>query len=85
MADDAGVPAVFFWQPIKNPIEEYMAIAELLPAGVIDITDAYDDVEGDIFIDGGHTNEVGAEAVAEEIYDWIEPQLSAFASGRTGS
>ena len=81
VAEASEVPALFFWQPIKDPSPRYVAIADELPEGVIDITDAYDGVSLPIFIDGGHTNELGARVVAEAMYDWIRPQRVA-AAGR---
>lgn len=77
VGDASGVSTLFFWQPVKKPPGEYLAIADRLPEGVIDITDAYDDISLPIFIDGGHTNELGARVVAEAMYGSIRPQLLA--------
>ena len=40
------------------------------------ITDALDALEGPILIDWCHTNEAGARAVAERIYERVKPTLT---------
>lgn len=50
-------------------------IVEALPPGVVDLTGAYDTVDGPLFTDNAHTNERGAEAAATAIFRDVRPQL----------
>lgn len=69
LASDHHVEAVFFWQPVKaGPAEEWAD--DHITAPTINISDALDDHQ-DVYIDGGHTNEVGARIVAERIWKEI--------------
>lgn len=43
--------------------------------GVIDLGDSLDDVDEMVYWDAVHTNELGAEAVAEALYDELRPTL----------
>jgi hypothetical protein len=52
-----------------------------LPDGVVDLSTALDDVQGPVFGDSVHVNELGAAAIAEDLYASIRPQLEAIASG----
>lgn len=45
--------------------------------GVIDISRVFDDVHEPLFLDWGHTNELGAQLVAEAIYAHLEIQVRA--------
>ena len=49
----------------------YRRSAELIGPPLIDLTDSLDDVDDAVFIDTGHTNELGAEAVARGIYPYL--------------
>jgi lysophospholipase L1-like esterase len=70
-----GTRVVNFWQPGRSDNTSYQALVDRIPAGVVDITDAFDPGPGDegIFIDGGHTNEVGARLAAEAIWEHLAP------------
>ena len=45
------------------------------PDVMVDLSAAMDDVEGPIYWDGGHTNERGAQVVADAMVDNLEPTL----------
>jgi hypothetical protein len=84
LAEEYGVEPLFFWQPVMAGEAELWANARV-SAPTINISDALD-LHGEVYIDGGHTNEVGARVVAERIW----PELSATlatgpASGRRSS
>jgi lysophospholipase L1-like esterase len=66
---------VNFWQPGRTDNTSYEALVQQLPRGVVDITDAFEAGPGDegIFIDGGHTNELGARLAAEAIWEHLGP------------
>ncbi len=85
-----GLPVFLFLQPLlvtraePVPGEEDIAgpaaerAAEFTasrPEGVVDLTGVLDQVRTPVFVDDGHTNELGAEVVAAEIFRTIEPQL----------
>ncbi len=53
----------------------YLRATELIGPPVIDISDAFDDVAEPVMTDQVHTNERGAEAVAERIYSDIKPMI----------
>lgn len=78
LADEAGVRTVFFWQPqMAGPAELWAN--DNVSAPTIDISDALDGREEDVYIDGGHTNELGAEIVAERIWDDLAPVVGSAA------
>jgi len=59
---------------------------ERLPEGVVDLSDALDSVDTPVMIDPVHTNELGAQLVAERIFDEIESTLTQLhATTRAGS
>ena len=77
LSERHGVRSLFFWQPSRTLGEpEERARAELSPA-TIDISTLLLDHQ-DVFIDGGHTNEEGARLVAEEIWQHLEPEVTAW-------
>ncbi|MGB0963020.1 MAG: hypothetical protein ACPGVY_10030, partial [Mycobacterium sp.] len=53
----------------------YLQATELIGPPVIDISDALNDVAEPVMTDQVHTNERGAEAVAERIYSDIKPMI----------
>ena len=57
------------------------AVAEALPAGVVDISDAYEGRDEPVLTDQAHTNELGARLVAEAMYEHLEPQLARLTAG----
>lgn len=56
------------------------AVRDALPAAAFDLGAVLDDVEGPVFSDQVHTNEVGARAVADEMYRTMAPQLERLLS-----
>ncbi|HYF45697.1 MAG TPA: SGNH/GDSL hydrolase family protein, partial [Acidimicrobiales bacterium] len=56
-------------------------VADALPPGVIDITDAYDGRDEAVLTDQAHTNEVGARMVAEAMYEHLRVRLGRLADG----
>lgn len=73
LAIDHGVDAIFFWQPVKaGPVDQWAA--DHISGPTINISDALD-AHQDVYIDGGHTNEVGAQVVAERIWTEIKSKL----------
>lgn len=57
------------------------AAVRLLPDGVVDLSDALDDVDEPVFDDFYHTNEYAATVVAAELLDQLWPQVVAAAGG----
>ena len=43
--------------------------------GVIDVSDALDEVEVPVYLDAGHTNELGASVIARVLYLHLRPLL----------
>lgn len=80
LAADHGVDAVFFWQPVMVGPTEKWANAHITPP-TVNISDALADHQ-DVFIDGGHTNEVGAQIVAERIWKEIGSRVRRFSKSR---
>ncbi|OWY62943.1 hypothetical protein B7486_55725, partial [cyanobacterium TDX16] len=78
LGEDSGTPVRFFWQPSAAgwPPE----VLERLPEGVIDLSDVFG---GDPapFYDEVHTDEVGAEVIAQAMWDQLGPELTAQAAG----
>jgi lysophospholipase L1-like esterase len=84
IADRHAVPLVRFWQPTRQGID-VAPLDDDLPPGVIDIQQAFEGVVTDeeaVFIDGGHTNEVGSRLAAEAMWLHLEPVLERLAAGR---
>jgi lysophospholipase L1-like esterase len=80
LARDADAAPRFFWQPVQvAPGTPYRIVAESLPRPVVDLSAILDDPPSPVFIDGGHTNELGALLVAEAVYDVIEADLRSAA------
>jgi len=77
LALDHDVPVVQTWQPISSgPVPGlYEGIPGRLP-GVVDLSGSLEQVEDDaVYIDGGHTNELGARLVAEAMWPAVEQAL----------
>lgn len=82
LAREHGVVPFFFWQPVQvDPGTPYRELAEGLPAPVIDLSAVLDDPPAPVYIDGGHTNELGAEIVAEAMYPHLVPAIAREAPG----
>jgi len=79
LARRAGVPVVDYWQPGRAEDLMYRVLAERVPRGVVDLTDAFL-VAGDedrVYIDGAHTNELGARIAAEAIWADLTARVAA--------
>ena len=78
LGEDTGTPVRFFWQPRAAgwPPE----VLERLPEGVADLSDVFG---GDPapFYDVVHTDEAGAEVIAQAMWDQLGPELAAQAAG----
>lgn len=59
----------------------FRAMASRLPAGAIDLSDAFDGATEPILTDQAHHNELGARLVAEAMYDELVPQLTGGGTG----
>jgi hypothetical protein len=71
-----GVEPFFFWQPVQlDPGQPYRELAERLPPPVIDLSHVLDDPPREVYLDGGHTNELGAQLVAEAMYPHLVEAL----------
>ncbi|MCB9373278.1 MAG: SGNH/GDSL hydrolase family protein [Microthrixaceae bacterium] len=79
LADDYDVPVRFFWQPRAAgwPPE----VLERLPEGVIDLSDVFGG-DPSPFYDVVHTDEAGAQVIAQAMWDSLGPELTAQAEGR---
>ena len=80
IAEDHDLPPpTFFWQPegeSRDPNSPSRQAAARVGEPTIDISDALLGVDPDeVFIDGGHTNELGALLVAQAMWEHLEPQL----------
>jgi lysophospholipase L1-like esterase len=73
-----GTRVEFFWQPSSgdnDPVPK-PDLTGLLPPVVHDIRDTFDGHADDaVFIDGGHSNELGARLLGEAIWQEIAPAL----------
>jgi lysophospholipase L1-like esterase len=83
------VETLFFWQPkaesTTSPDGPMRTAARLVGSPTIDLSLALSSVPGDqVFIDGGHTNELGALLVAQAMWPYIESQVVAPAEGGSG-
>lgn len=82
LAEEHGITPFFFWQPVQlDPGTPYRVLAEGLPDPVIDLSAVLDDPPAPVFIDGGHTNELGAELVAEAMYPHLAPTIDRESEG----
>jgi lysophospholipase L1-like esterase len=78
MADLArrdDVPLHVYWQAQQQPWPEDLLAG--LPARVTDLSGVFDEVEEPIYIDGVHTNELGARLVAEALWADLGDDLRA--------
>ena len=67
-----GVPAHFFWQPSTDGRTGDLP----LPDRVHDLRAAFAGyAEDEVYIDGGHSNELGARLAGEAIWAVLEPQV----------
>lgn len=78
LAVDHEVPVRFFWQPRAAgwPPE----VLDRLPEGVVDLSNVFGG-DPSPFYDVVHTDEVGAEVIAQAMWDELGPELEAMAAG----
>lgn len=77
VAGEHEMAPVVFWQPTGEwlPYDELTdRVADV--GGGIDISDALDDPPSPVFIDGIHTNELGARLVAEAMWPYVARRLA---------
>jgi hypothetical protein len=77
LAERHGVPVVHTWQPVRRGDTIHAELIRRLPEGVVDLSRAFLGEPDDeaIFIDGGHTNELGALLVAEALWPHVDRAL----------
>lgn len=77
LSDQHEVEPLLFWQPelaTTDPSNPRAEAADLVGPPTIDLTDVLSGVDPDsVYIDGGHTNELGARLVAEAMWEHLEP------------
>jgi hypothetical protein len=83
LAHEHDVDAVFLWQPMKAGGPQAWT-NDHVSAPTVNISDALED-HLDVFIDGSHTNERGAEIVARRIWREIEPKARRLEGHRAGA
>jgi hypothetical protein len=76
IADQHHVDAMFFWQPTLSGDVYKWASTRIRPP-VINISRVLDE-HREVFIDGGHTNEVGARIVARAIWSRLSKPIGAW-------
>ena len=74
-----GVPVLATWQPVRRGDTIHAELIARLPDDVVDLSEAFLGEPDDdaIFIDGGHTNELGARLVAEDLWPHVDRRLPA--------
>jgi lysophospholipase L1-like esterase len=83
VAREHDVPPVIFWQP-GSPTGDNAGYDELgrrVGHLGIDISEALDDAPAPIYIDGLHTNELGAQISARAIWDHLAPMVEGMDRG----
>ena len=85
-ADRFGTPVEMFWQPVRPAQARDGALdPDLLPPEVHDLEGAYLDSgvpDRSLFIDGGHTGELGSRLAAEAMWPHLAPVLREVAASR---
>ena len=80
VADEHGVETRFFWQPEMDSLDEnsdYAQAARRVGSPTIDISGALAGLDPEtVYIDGGHTNELGARVVAEAMWEHLAPVVA---------
>lgn len=76
LARRLSVPVVHYWQPAR-PYPAYAELTDRIPPGVIDLTEVFvkAGAEDRVFLDGAHTNELGARIVAEAMWADLRQRL----------
>lgn len=72
------VPTAVFWQPtaLWLPYEDLTERVATIGGGV-DLSEVLDDAPSPVFLDGVHTNELGARLVAEAMWPAVADRLAA--------
>ncbi|MEZ5320884.1 MAG: hypothetical protein R2698_02165 [Microthrixaceae bacterium] len=70
-----GIEPVFYWQPLLVGGALYRRTARMVGPPTIDISGALAR-HGEVYLDGGHTNEAGARIVAERIWQTLGPKVA---------
>ncbi len=80
VADGHGVPTAVFWQPADRwaPYDELGARVARVGGG-IDVSRVLDDPPAPVYLDGVHTNELGARLVAEALWPTVAARLDGAA------
>ena len=97
VADAQGIPATYFWQPVRStrPFvagenldgpdtfdrDLYEAARAGLDRDVVDLSDVFDRRHDPLFYDSVHHNERGAKIVAAAMYEHLRPQVERAAEG----
>ncbi|MCU1368939.1 MAG: Cytochrome c biosis protein [Ilumatobacteraceae bacterium] len=78
LSKEYDVDSLLFWHPVRyaGPPEEQARKGLTDPT--IDLGDALDGHDEDIYIDGVHTNEEGARLMAVEIWKHLEPKVRSW-------
>jgi lysophospholipase L1-like esterase len=81
LAEEHDVPVVFFWQPERSasdPDDPIRRGAEMVGEPTIDLSTSLLEVDPEsVYIDGGHTNELGARLVAEAMWPSLAEDVAA--------
>lgn len=77
VAEEHEVPTAVFWQPADrwDPYDELGARVAGVDGG-IDVSQALDDPPGPVYLDGVHTNELGARLMAEAMWPTVSTRLA---------
>lgn len=79
VATQYDVATRHYWQPVaagEDDRSQYAEATRNLPDGVLDVSDAYAEAQAPVYLDGVHTNELGARLLAEAIYEDLRDHLS---------
>ncbi|MEL7207291.1 MAG: SGNH/GDSL hydrolase family protein, partial [Actinomycetota bacterium] len=84
LAADFDVETRFYWQPQSGSTDTdtpYRVAADRVSAPTVDLSQLFAGIdESTVYIDGGHTNELGASMVAEAIWQDLRPRVAALGS-----
>lgn len=78
LGEGSGTPVRFFWQPTAEGWSP--DVLDRLPEGVADLSGVFGG-DSSPFYDAVHTDEVGAEVIAQAMWEQLGPELEAQAAG----
>lgn len=83
LAERDGVEPVFFWQPTRGGAIEgtgYDRLHDLVDDITVDLRASLvaHDSDDTVYLDGAHTNELGARLVAEAMWETLRPSIQAW-------